>query len=180
MSPTPLRNAVRLGRRSMPGKGIRKRMRCVGQWGRVLFAEDVVVEETRSRKTLWNVLGVALLLGLVIGAWLYWQSPRFDLPAQFSDPLEATALVGSNDRLPALVSGEPPANPDPEALVVPTIVCRVLIDPEGRVQDCSTLRASAQWHGRIRRGSARRRQGLPVYPRYQAGQTRARVGFVDG
>jgi len=103
--------------------------------GRVLFAEDVVVEETRSRKSLWNVLGVALVLGLAIGAWLYWQRPRFELPAEFPDPLEATSLVGAKDRLPVLVSGEPPANPDSEALVVPTIVCRVLIDPEGRVQD---------------------------------------------
>ena len=67
--------------------------------GRVLFAEDVVVEETRSRRSHWNVIGVALVIALAIGAWIYLQRPRFELPAGF-DPIEATSFVGPQDRLP--------------------------------------------------------------------------------
>jgi TonB family protein len=55
--------------------------------------------------------------------------------------VEATQLDGPRDAKPVLVSGQPPAAPDPAAALKPTIVCRLLIDPSGHVADAKIYRS---------------------------------------
>jgi len=55
--------------------------------------------------------------------------------------VEATQLTGPRDAKPALISGPPPAAPDPTSTLKPSIVCRLLIDPGGRVADAKVYRS---------------------------------------
>ncbi len=56
-------------------------------------------------------------------------------------PVEATLLTGPRDAKPALISGSPPAAPDPTSTLKPSIVCRLLVDPGGRVADAKVYRS---------------------------------------
>jgi TonB family protein len=63
-------------------------------------------------------------------------------PAPAARPaVEATQLTGPRDAPPTLISGPPPAAPDPTATLKPTIVCRVLIGADGRVADVKVYRS---------------------------------------
>jgi TonB family protein len=55
--------------------------------------------------------------------------------------VEATQLAGPRDAQPTLVSGPQPAAPDPTAALKPTIVCRLLVDTDGRVADAKVYRS---------------------------------------
>jgi len=55
--------------------------------------------------------------------------------------IEATQLTGARDTAPALVTGQPPAAPDPGGALKPTIVCRLLVDAGGRVADAKIYRS---------------------------------------
>ncbi len=57
-----------------------------------------------------------------------------------ANAVEATALAGPRDALPALLAGAPPAAPAGAALR-PTIVCRLLVDPAGRVAEAKVYRS---------------------------------------
>ncbi len=61
-------------------------------------------------------------------------------PAPSAGAVEATALSGPRDALPALLAGAPPAAPAGAALK-PTIVCRLLVDAGGRVADAKVYRS---------------------------------------
>jgi TonB family protein len=55
--------------------------------------------------------------------------------------VEATLLTGPRDAKPTLISGSPPAAPDPTSTLKPSIVCRLLVDPDGRVADAKVYRS---------------------------------------
>jgi protein TonB len=56
-------------------------------------------------------------------------------------PVEADALVANGGEGPRLLSGAPPASPDPDAAVTPTIVCRILVGEDGSVKEASVFRS---------------------------------------
>ncbi len=55
--------------------------------------------------------------------------------------VEASRLTGPQDAMPTLVAGQPPAAPDAGAALKPTVVCRLLLDAEGRVTDAKIYRS---------------------------------------
>jgi TonB family protein len=63
------------------------------------------------------------------------------VPAPRRAAVEATQLTGPRDTPPALISGLPAVPPDPTATLKPTIVCRVLIGADGRVEDAKVYRS---------------------------------------
>lgn len=94
-----------------------------------------------KRSPLPLVVGVAALVILGgVGAYVALGTkgnPSTD-EAQASPavaPLEASELTGPGDRQPVLRQGTPPASPAPELAVRPTIVCRILVNREGRVEE---------------------------------------------
>jgi TonB family protein len=106
-------------------------------------------------RRLWIGVAAALLL-VAAASWLAFarrdmtagtgSAPLRDgaagVPLVAARPaVEATQLTGPRDVLPTLVSGPPPAAPDPTATLKPTIVCRVLIDADGRVADAKVYRS---------------------------------------
>ncbi|MDY7093245.1 MAG: DUF4388 domain-containing protein [Acidobacteriota bacterium] len=56
------------------------------------------------------------------------------------EPKEATDLAGPSDRLPVLEAGAPPASPEDTSGLKPTIVLRLLIGVDGRVQQAQVYR----------------------------------------
>ncbi|MCB1036028.1 MAG: TonB family protein [Acidobacteria bacterium] len=59
-----------------------------------------------------------------------------------SEPvLDATQLEGPADRMPRLLQGSAPMNPNAELALAPTIVCRLLLDPRGGVQQAAIYRS---------------------------------------
>jgi TonB family protein len=100
----------------------------------------------------WIGVAAALLLLGAVG-WLAFA--RHDAAAGAGDPpaaagapaaatqpaIEATLLTGPADALPALITGAPPASPDPAATLKPTIVCRLLVAADGRVADAKIYRS---------------------------------------
>ena len=62
-------------------------------------------------------------------------------PAIPADPIDATALTNPGDAPPKLRAGAAPRSPEPDAAVVPTIVCRILVDEQGRVRDAHIFRS---------------------------------------
>jgi TonB family protein len=56
-------------------------------------------------------------------------------------PVEATRLTGPQDALPTLTAGQPPAAPDAASTLKPTVVCRLLLDADGRVVDAKIYRS---------------------------------------
>jgi len=90
--------------------------------------------------------GLALLLVLAVAGFAFSRlgAPHGGaaVPAQSaaSTAVEATALAGPRDALPALVAGAPPAAPAGAALK-PTIVCRLLIDAAGHVAEAKVYRS---------------------------------------
>ncbi len=65
-------------------------------------------------------------------------SPSAADPAELLDrAVEASELKPSEDQLPQLLTGMPPAVPVAGATYVPTVICRLLIDEHGRVADAS-------------------------------------------
>jgi TonB family protein len=95
--------------------------------------------------------GLALLLVLAVAGFAFSRLgaphgggavPGSAVPSQAaaSNAVEATALAGSRDALPALLAGAPPAAPAGAALK-PTIVCRLLIDAAGHVAEAKIYRS---------------------------------------
>jgi TonB family protein len=62
-------------------------------------------------------------------------------PPGTAPAVETTRLTGPRDAKPVLVSGQPPAAPDPGSPLKPTIVCRLLIDPDGQVAEAKVYRS---------------------------------------
>jgi protein TonB len=56
-------------------------------------------------------------------------------------PVEADSLTEPADAPPKLKVGPAPRSPEPDAAVSPTIVCRILIDEQGRVRDARIFRS---------------------------------------
>ena len=110
-----------------------------------------------ARRSRWFVAGAAALLLLAAVSWLAFA--RHDLAANGAGTgterperaaarveaavpaVEATQLGGAGDALPALVSGTPPATPDPASGLKPTIVCRLRIDATGKVAEAKIYRS---------------------------------------
>ncbi len=66
-------------------------------------------------------------------------------PGASGEALEASALTGPGDRLPELLSGAGPAAPTDEFAVLPTVVCRIRIDPAGMVVEAKVYRARLEF-----------------------------------
>ena len=101
--------------------------------GRVLFADAGAAEvEVKSRvpKIVAVVVGITLLVGGSLFArragWLDVEEHR--------DPVDISDLNGPRDVVPALLSGMPPTAPE-DSPVLPTILCRVLLDTRGTVYE---------------------------------------------
>jgi TonB family protein len=62
-------------------------------------------------------------------------------PETATEPVEATLLTGPGSTRPALLSGQPATVPDASAAFRPTIVCRLLIASDGRVQEAKIYRS---------------------------------------
>jgi phosphate binding protein len=56
-------------------------------------------------------------------------------------PIEAAQLTGAGDSLPVLVDGTPPRTPNPSLALSPTVVCRLLVDTQGRVAESRIYRS---------------------------------------
>ncbi|HEY6320217.1 MAG TPA: energy transducer TonB, partial [Thermoanaerobaculia bacterium] len=99
-------------------------------------------------------IGVAAAL-LLLGAVSWLAFARHDAAAGAAGPpaaagapavatqpaIEATLLTGPADAIPSLITGAPPASPDPAATLKPTIVCRLLVAADGRVADAKIYRS---------------------------------------
>ncbi|MEP0774603.1 MAG: TonB family protein [Acidobacteriota bacterium] len=57
------------------------------------------------------------------------------------EPVEASELTLPGDRRPVLVEGTPPPSPLPDLAVRPTIVCRILIGVDGKVQEAQVYQS---------------------------------------
>lgn len=66
--------------------------------------------------------------------------PPSPLPA-VSKPVEADVLLASGGQLPVLVKGAPPASPDPDSAVLPTVVLRILVGEDGSVREAIVFRS---------------------------------------
>jgi TonB family protein len=55
--------------------------------------------------------------------------------------VEATQLNGPGDTPPTLLAGPPATPPDPSSSLRPTVVCRLLVDANGRVADAQIYRS---------------------------------------
>jgi len=62
-------------------------------------------------------------------------------PRAAAAPVEADALRSAGGEAPRLLSGTPPASPDPDAAVLPTVVCRILVVEDGSVKEASIFRS---------------------------------------
>lgn len=101
--------------------------------GRVLFADAGSAEvEVKSRvpKLVAAVFGIALLVG---GSLFAWRAGWLDVEEHRS-PVDISDLLGPRDVVPALLSGMPPPAPE-DSPVLPTILCRVVLDPRGTVYE---------------------------------------------
>ena len=103
-----------------------------------------------------RILLASVLLLLVSGglAWKLYDSQKggpspisvAEKPAHSTldppdQPMESTGLIGPDDVLPRLLSGRPPALPEVGISMAPTVVCRLLIDPLGRVNQAKIYRS---------------------------------------
>lgn len=102
---------------------------------------------SRKRLPTWAVAAAALLLagGAAVGALALREVAPGKDPAQGTGPaavpVEASSLSGPADAQPRLISGPQPQSPDPGLAVRPTIVCRILVDEQGRVREASIYRS---------------------------------------
>lgn len=62
-------------------------------------------------------------------------------PARAVPVVEAPDLTGEGDRPPELLQGEAPASPRPGLGLTPTIVCRILVDQHGAVEQATVYRS---------------------------------------
>jgi TonB family protein len=62
-------------------------------------------------------------------------------PARPTDGVDAAQLTGKGDALPTLLVGKPPASPATALPLSPTIVCRLLIAPDGTVARAQIFRS---------------------------------------
>ena len=138
--------------------------------GRVLFAgSDVGAREETGgwTKLIASVVGVGLLLAFMVAAfragWLTGKEHR--------DPVEMSDLRAPGDSLPMLLAGAPPAAPDPDARSLPTVLCRILVDTDGRVYEARVFQPRAGLGSfeqaavaavRDYRFAPARREGVPV------------------
>jgi len=116
--------------------------------GRVLFAGTDAADTTESSgraKLLVAALALALFLALTTAAWRAgWLAGE-----DHRDPVEISDLGGPQDVLPTRLSGAPPVAPDTpgrpraDAVFLPTILCRVLVDTEGRVYEATVYQPRA-------------------------------------
>jgi TonB family protein len=89
----------------------------------------------------------ALREGIPVPVRLNWPVDfvRRTQPSPTPVPVDAAYFDEINDTLPALVEGEPPANPLPgRRRIPPKILCRILVDVEGGVAEASVVDSQAQ------------------------------------
>jgi TonB family protein len=109
-------------------------------------------DRVRSNRPWWPIAaGLGVVVTVVIGliAITGSSSPSHDggevatqeAPALPAVPVEATDLTEPGDAPPRPRDLAPVASPDPTAAVRPTVVCRVLVDAEGRVQEAKIYRS---------------------------------------
>jgi TonB family protein len=110
--------------------------------GRVLFTDHdaaAIHEKSKAPKVIAVVVGVSLLAAGALAAWLGgWVSAE----AQ-RDPVDIIDLAGPRDILPVLLSGAPALAPDSSATFLPTIVCSLVVDPQGSVVDADIYQPRA-------------------------------------
>ncbi|TDI42042.1 MAG: DUF4388 domain-containing protein [Acidobacteria bacterium] len=101
--------------------------------GRVLFADAAAAEvevKSSAPKIVAAVIGIALL---VTGSLFAWRAGWL-VVEEHRDPVNISDLNGPRDVVPALLSGMPPPAPE-DRPVLPTILCRVLLDTRGSVYE---------------------------------------------
>ncbi len=103
------------------------------------------------RRMAW-ALGLGTVAGVVIaaGAFALWnggdaersRGPKDGLiRSAAADPIDATHLTGAGDAPPTLLASVPPVAPNVDLALAPTIVCRVLVDEDGRVAQARVYRS---------------------------------------
>ncbi len=102
-------------------------------------------EGPAKRSTLPMVLSlVALGAVAVMGAAVFRQpAPGGESPS-VGTPVDASQLTRPGDRPPSLRPIEAPRSPDPGFALQPTIVCRVLVAADGRVESASIYRSRVE------------------------------------
>lgn len=138
--------------------------------GRVLFTDHdaaAIHEKSKAPKVIAGVVGVSLLAAGALAAWLGgWVS----VEAQ-RDPVDIIDLVGPRDVVPTLLSGAPAIAPDSNANFLPTIVCSLVVDPQGNVIDADiyqpragldAFQEAAVAAARGYRFTPAQREGIPV------------------
>jgi protein TonB len=101
------------------------------------------------RRTPWIAAAAGAFVLLAAGGAWFASHARAPVPAGAPPPpaaapiapVEADSLTGPADSQPRLKLGAAPRSPEPDAAVVPTIVCRVLVDERGRVGDARIFRS---------------------------------------
>lgn len=121
-------------------------------------AEVALPRASRSQRRLSPVLWAAVPAFLLLAAasltgWLPpspWGSSEAkpsrepaleDEPSKPSVTYEAAALTGPRDRPPKLLEGLEPISPNPDLALQPTVVCRILVDRTGAVQEAAIFRS---------------------------------------
>jgi len=103
--------------------------------------EEVTVGLATRRGPAFLIVGaVAALLAV-----LYWSTrppppPPDQTASVAAAAIDAMALEGPQDSHPELIQGQPPGTPNVDVPLAPTIVCRVLIDDQGKVSDARVYR----------------------------------------
>jgi TonB family protein len=85
-----------------------------------------------------------------------------------SEAVEASLLTGMGDRLPALLSGTPPTMPAEGSAVLPTVVCRIRIDAQGKVVEAKVYRSRLEF-AELEEAAVRALEGYRFRPALQGG-----------
>ncbi|MCX7895698.1 MAG: TonB family protein [Thermoanaerobaculum sp.] len=105
--------------------------------------------QARRRPRLAVALGALMAIGAAARLFLLSQRPTANektmAAVQAAEPTpiawDAAELTAPGDQLPTLVSGEPPISPLPDLSLKPTIICRLLIDQNGHVQEAKIFQS---------------------------------------
>ncbi len=85
--------------------------------------------------------GAIVAVGVVIGVVTFSNVSANRSPVVSPEAaIDAVELTGSNDRRPRLLRGMPPVAPRKDSGLSPSIVCRILVQVDGKVTDASVYR----------------------------------------
>ena len=123
-------------RKSPEAEALRRAM------GRVLFA-DLGASPSRFEKSQVPIAILTLLAVVALGLVATWRLGWLET-IEYREPVQISDLEGPRDVLPMLLSGLPAAVPDRQISYLPTILLRILVGPDGRVQEAVVTRSNAE------------------------------------